>query len=213
MRQEKCKKAKAEANGAQNALEKEITTLRDTNRTLQLKLRDIEVANDDFERQARHTTSSLEDLESKYNQAIERSVRMEEEVKIGEKERENLRIENQRLREELSDLKVEAEILQDKVKKAENRHLSTISTDISIPGSPTFENSPRSTASSPLISTPPDEMSLPPPRKLTPAENAVTGHRIFSYYAAHRPWSVLRGRRDGVGRYRYPYGAYAISEK
>jgi hypothetical protein len=168
MRQEKCKKAKAEANGAQNALEKEITTLRDTNRTLQLKLRDIEVANDDFERQARHTTSSLEDLESKYNQAIERSVMMEEEVKIGEKERENLRIENQRLREELSDLKVEAEILQDKVKKAENRHLSTISTDISIPGSPTFENSPRSTASSPLISTPPDELSLPPPRKLTP---------------------------------------------
>ncbi|ETS76655.1 Nuclear distribution protein [Pestalotiopsis fici W106-1] len=165
---EKCKKAKTEANGAQNALEKEITTLRDTNRTLQLKLRDIEVANDDFERQARHTTSSLEDLEQKYNQAIERSVMMEEEVKIGEKERENLRIENQRLREELSDLKVEAEILQDKVKKAENRHLSTISTDISIPGSPTFENSPRSTASSPLISTPPDELSLPPPRKLTP---------------------------------------------
>lgn len=94
---------------------------------------------------------------------------MEEEVKIGEKERETLRIDAQRLREELSDLKVEAEILQDKVKKAENRHLSTISTDISIPESPTFENSPRSTASSPLISTPPDELALPPPRKGAPA--------------------------------------------
>ncbi|KAK6077406.1 hypothetical protein SCUP515_04934 [Seiridium cupressi] len=165
---EKCKKAKAEANSAQNTLEKEITTLRDTNRTLQLKLRDIEVANDDFERQARNTTSSLEDLESKYNQAIERSVMMEEEVKIGEQERETLRIEAQRLREELSDLKIEAEILQGKVKKAENRHLSTISTDISIPGSPTFEDSPRSTTSSPLITTPPDEMSLPPASKEGP---------------------------------------------
>ncbi|KAK6953433.1 hypothetical protein Daesc_005737 [Daldinia eschscholtzii] len=168
---EKCRKAKAEANAAQNALEKEITNLRDTNRTLQLKLRDIEVANDDFERQARNTTSSLEDLESKYNVAIERTVMMEEEIKIGEQEREALRIEAQRLREELSDLKVEAEIMQDKIKKAENRHLSTISTDISIPESPTFESSPRSTASSPLITTPPDDVTLPPPSKDAPLLN------------------------------------------
>ncbi|KAI0455466.1 NUDE protein [Xylaria acuta] len=168
---EKCKKAKAEANAAQNTLEKEITTLRDTNRSLQLKLRDIEVANDDFERQARNTNSSLEDMESKYNVAIERTVMMEEEIKIGEQERETLRIEAQRLREELSDLKIEAEIMQDKIKKAESRHLSVISTDISIPDSDIFENSPRSTASSPMISTPPNELSLPPVGKLPPAVN------------------------------------------
>ncbi|KAK7949590.1 nuclear distribution nudE like 1 [Apiospora saccharicola] len=162
---EKCKNAKSEANAAQNALEKEITTLRDANRTMQHKLRDIEVANDDYERQARNTTSSLEDMEQKFNQAIERTVMMEEEIKEGEQERETLRIEAQRLREELSDLKVEAEILQDKLKKAENRHLSTISTDISMPASPSFEHSPVSTASSPLISTPPDDVTLPRPGK------------------------------------------------
>ncbi|TPX19022.1 uncharacterized protein E0L32_011266 [Thyridium curvatum] len=156
----KYKESKAEANAAQNTLEKEITTLRDANRTLQLKLRDIEVANDDFERQARNTTSSLEDLESKYNVAIERAVMMEEEIKIGERERETLRVEAQRLREELSELKIEAEIMQDKIKKQEARHLSTISTDISIPESPTFDHSPNSTASSPLITTPPDTKSL-----------------------------------------------------
>ncbi|KAI5863330.1 NUDE protein [Durotheca rogersii] len=167
---EKCRKAKTEANTAQNTLEKEITVLRDTNRTLQLRLRDIEVANDDFERQARNTTSSLEDLESKYNVAIERIVMMEEEIKIGEQERETLRIEAQRLREELSDLKIEAEIMQDKIKKAENRHLSTISTDISIPGSPIFEDSPRSMASSPLT-VPPDDVSLPRTRKDAPIVN------------------------------------------
>src|SRR5947199_10156857 len=93
--------------------------LRDQNRTMQLKLRDIEVANDDFERQARRTTSSLEDLESKYNVSIERGVMMEEEIKIGEQEREALRIETQRLRDELSDLKIEAEITQDKLRHAE----------------------------------------------------------------------------------------------
>ena len=133
--------------------------MRDQNRTLQLKLRDIEVANDDFERQARNTSSSLEDLESKYNVAIERAVMLEEEIKIGEQERERLRVDAQRLREELSDLKIEAEILQDKLKKQDSRHLSTISTDISILESPGFAHSPNSTASSPLITTPPDTKS------------------------------------------------------
>ncbi|KAK0639554.1 NUDE protein [Cercophora newfieldiana] len=156
----KYKESKAEANAAQGVLEKEITTLRDSNRTMQLRLRDIEVANDDFERQARNTTSSLEDLESKYNVAIERGVMMEEEIKIGEQEREQLRVETQRLREELSDLKIEAEILQDKIRKQESRHLSAISTDLSIPESPMFDHSPNSTASSPLITTPPDTKSL-----------------------------------------------------
>lgn len=156
----KYREAKAEANAAQNTLEKEVTSLRDTNRTLQLKLRDIEVANDDYARQARNTTSSLDDLESKYNVAIERAVLLEEEIKIGEQERETLRIDCQRLKDELSDLKIETEILQGKIQKQEARHLSSISTDISVPESPTFDHSPSSTASSPLITTPPDSKSV-----------------------------------------------------
>ncbi|KAH7329546.1 NUDE protein [Stachybotrys elegans] len=159
----KYKESKSEASAAQATLEKEITKLRDGNRTLQLRLRDSEVANDDFERQARNTTSSLEDMESKYNQAIERAVMLEEEIKMGEQEREKLRIESQRQREELSELKIEAEMLQDKIKKYESRHLSTISTDMSVLESPTFDKamdaSPNSTASSPLITTPPDAKS------------------------------------------------------
>ncbi|KAL8905131.1 MAG: hypothetical protein Q9207_002832 [Kuettlingeria erythrocarpa] len=115
----KYKQSKAEANNAQNSLEKEITALRDSNRTMQLKLRDIEVANDDFEKQARNTTSSLEDLESKYNMAIERGVMFEEEIKVGENEREALRIETQRLRDELGELRVEADVRQDKLRRAE----------------------------------------------------------------------------------------------
>ncbi|ODA76799.1 hypothetical protein RJ55_07315 [Drechmeria coniospora] len=159
----KYKESKAEASTAQNALEKEITTLRDSNRSLQLRLRDTEVANDDFERQARNTTSSLEDMESKYNQAIERAVLMDEDIKSGEQEREKLRIESQRLREELADLKIEAELMQHKINKKESAHLSTISTDLSVLGSPTFDKhasaSPNSTASSPLITTPPESKS------------------------------------------------------
>ena len=48
----KYKQAKSEASSAQNTLQKETTELRDTNRALQLRLRDIEVANDDFGAQA-----------------------------------------------------------------------------------------------------------------------------------------------------------------
>ena len=160
--QTRYKQSKAEANTAQTTLQKEITTLRDTNRTLQLRLRDTEVSNDDFERQARNTTSSLEDLESKYNISIERGVMAEEEIKAGEQEREALRIETQRLRDELSDLKIEAEIRQDKLRRAEGvaerqRRLQPppIVSDLARPQSALSEMSPTTSASSPTIATPP----------------------------------------------------------
>ncbi|OJD16771.1 hypothetical protein AJ78_03109 [Emergomyces pasteurianus Ep9510] len=158
---EEWKATKAEANSAQSTLQKEITTLRDGNGTLQLKLRDIEVANDDFERQARNTTSSLEDLESKYNVSIERGVLLEEEIKHGEQEREALRIENQRLRDELSDLKIEAHIIQEKLRKAElllkqKNNLMPLTPGLPVPHTPDVsEHSPATTTSSPTIATPP----------------------------------------------------------
>ncbi|KKA21172.1 Nuclear distribution protein NudE [Rasamsonia emersonii CBS 393.64] len=157
----KYKQAKAEANSVQNTLQKEITTLREGNRQLQLKLRDIEVANDDYERQARNTTSSLEDLESKYNVAIERGVLLEEEIKAGEQEREALRIENQRLRDELSDLKIEADIVKEKLRKAEaelSRRRKPAYLDPGLASSQyadRSEQSPVTTASSPTMATPP----------------------------------------------------------
>ena len=186
--QRKYKESKTEASNAQATLEKEITTLRDTGRNLSLKLRDSEVANDDFERQARNTTSSLEDMEAKYNQTLERGVMLEEEIKMGEQEREKLRIDSQRMKEELSDAKIELDLLQDKLKKQEARHLSTISTDLSALGSPTFdkhgENSPNSTASSPLVTTPPEskaadtaseisELADPPSPPMSDASSAL----------------------------------------
>ena len=51
--------------------------------------------------------------------AIERGVLADEEIKNGEQEREALRIEAQRLRDELSDLRIEAELRQDRLQKAE----------------------------------------------------------------------------------------------
>ncbi|EXJ93014.1 hypothetical protein A1O3_01570 [Capronia epimyces CBS 606.96] len=157
----KYRQSKTEASSAQNTLQKEITELRDANRTLQMRLRDIEVANDDFERKQRNTESSLEDMESKYNQAIERSVLLEEEMRSGEQERESLRIETQRLRDELSDLKIESDITKEKLRKAletlARRDKTLMLHPITISSaSPRSELSPTTTnASSPTFDTPP----------------------------------------------------------
>ena len=188
----KHKQSKADANAAQNKLQKEITELRDTNRGMNLKLRDMEVANDDFERQARNTTSSLEDAESKYNSALERSVILEGEVKNGEQEREALRIEAQRLREELSDLKVEAEIRQEKLRLAEaateeaRAALHAMPEPVTRPESSVSERSPVTSESSPGMATPPaksvssatsEDPTIPSPMRLDKAAATPAGHR------------------------------------
>ena len=177
----KHKQAKTEANGAQNTLQKEITTMRETSRSLQLRLRDIEVVNDDYERQARNTESSLEDMESKYNVAIERGVLLDEEVKGGEQEREALRIETQRLKDELGDLKVESDITLEKLRLADNtierlrsRKPSPLAVESLRTGSQGSEASGL-TPPSPTASTPPpksdsaSEVATPPSPPLSDA--------------------------------------------
>jgi hypothetical protein len=229
--QTKYKQSKTEANNAQNTLQKEITAMRDAQRTLQMRLRDIEVQSDDFERQARNQTSSLEDVESKYNVAIERGVMFEEEVKIGEQEREGLRIETQRLRDELSDLRIETEIVQEKLRIAEEtieRHYQRkvsnhLSGDALRPRSPVSEASTSATTlSSPTAaSTPPHSKSdslhpdtTPPspplsdapisakPVPSTPMPKRKTSIAIKDPAATRRPDPV----QVPVGGLRLPYG-------
>lgn len=201
----KYKQSKTEANNAQNILQKEITTLRDSQRTLQLRLRDIEVQSDEHERQARNQTSSLEDVESKYNVAIERGVMLEEELRIGEQEREALRIENQRLRDELSDLRIETEIVQEKLRVAEatieSFHQRKVSNHIASnalrPRSPISEASTTTTnLSSPTTaSTPPHSKTDALPPDTTPpspplSDAPLTTRRVPSTPMPRRKASV-----------------------
>lgn len=204
--QTKYKQSKTEGNTAQNNLQKEITTLRDANRTLQLRLRDIEVANDDYERQARNTTSSLEDMESKYNIGIERGVLLEEEIRNGEQEREQLRIDNQRLRDELSDLKIEAEIVQEKLRNAEGhgfRRRKPTPLYHRSPSTPQtleiFDRSPGTATSSPVFATPPGKSSLASAAATPPSppisESSVNMRKSIN---AHTTPSFPRQRAAGA---------------
>ena len=105
-------------------------------------------------------------MESKYNMAIERGVLLEEEIRSGDQEREGLRIENQRLRDELSDLKVEAEIIQEKLRNTEgNGYRRRKPTPLyRSPSTPQnleiFDRSPGTATSSPVFATPPAKSSL-----------------------------------------------------
>lgn len=86
----------------------------------------------------------------------------EEEIKAGEQEREGLRIETQRLRDELNDLKIEAEIRQDKLRHAEaaavrqqRKKPPPLAPQLTRPESATSDISPTTSTSSPTIATPP----------------------------------------------------------
>ncbi|KAL9079421.1 MAG: hypothetical protein Q9157_001675, partial [Trypethelium eluteriae] len=100
---------------------------------------------------------------------------LEEEVKVGEQERENLRIETQRLRDELSDLKIEAEITLEKLRHAE----ATIAqhNEASTTTAPVDIVRPQSAASQ-VSATSPSSIaaSTPPPSKsdASTASDAVT---------------------------------------
>lgn len=87
---------------------------------------------------------------------------MEEEIKNGEQERESLRIEAQRLRDELSDLRVEAEVRQNQLRNAEaasQRQRPTKAAPLEAhsarPLSRASQHSQTTSTSSPTIPTPP----------------------------------------------------------
>lgn len=101
-------------------------------------------------------------MESKYNQAIERGVMQEEEIRNAEQDREALRIESQRLRDELSDLRIEADIRAERLRNAEavverqrQRQPPSLDADIDRPHSSHSRGSPVTSASSPTAGTPP----------------------------------------------------------
>ena len=100
---------------------------------------------------------------------------LEAEIQIGEQEREGLRIETQRLRDELADLKIEADITHDKLRHAETaaeRHHTRVphalSTTIDPPHSPVSETSPTTTTSSPNLQTSPPPKSASTGRTSAP---------------------------------------------
>ena len=111
---------------------------------------------------------------------------MEEEIKSGEQEREALRIETQRLRDELSDLKVEAEVRQSKLRDVEaaaERHRSRKpappASNVNRPPSQVSQHSETTSTSSPTIATPPTKSASSTVSETpTPPSPPVSEHSV-----------------------------------
>lgn len=79
------------------SLQKELDQLRKEHQQIKVHLRELEMGNDDLERNERAVSSSLADMESKYSKALEEKILLEHELL----EKAGLEEETQRLKDEL----------------------------------------------------------------------------------------------------------------
>ncbi|KAF8807517.1 hypothetical protein BYT27DRAFT_7097796 [Phlegmacium glaucopus] len=98
-------------NTTTTSLQRELDRLRQEHQQVKIHLRELEMGNDDLERNERAVSSSLADMENKYSRALEEKILLEHELL----EKANLEEETQRLKDELRDANVEISILRNQV--------------------------------------------------------------------------------------------------
>lgn len=84
-------------NTTTTSLQRELDMLRQEQQKTKIQLRDLEMGNDDLERNERAISSSLADAESKYARALEEKILLEHELL----DKANLEEECQRLKDDL----------------------------------------------------------------------------------------------------------------
>ncbi|KAF9452660.1 hypothetical protein P691DRAFT_772108 [Macrolepiota fuliginosa MF-IS2] len=101
-------------NTTTTSLQRELDRLRQEYQTIKIKLRDLELGNDDLERNERVASSSLADMEAKYAKALEEKILLEHELL----EKASLEEEMQRIKDELRDSQDEVTILREQLASA-----------------------------------------------------------------------------------------------
>ncbi|ORY33396.1 hypothetical protein BCR39DRAFT_519784 [Naematelia encephala] len=114
-----------------SAMQREMDNLRSERDKTLIALRDLEMGNDELERNERVAVSSLLDVESRYNRAIEEKTLLEQEVVL----KQELDGDLQRLKDELRDANNEIAILRDQL----TRTIPTPPSSVSVPRSPAQE--------------------------------------------------------------------------
>ena len=84
-------------NTTTTSLQRELDTLRQEHQKVKIQLRELEMGNDDLERNERAITSSLADVEQKYARALEEKILLEHELL----DKANVEEECQRMKDEL----------------------------------------------------------------------------------------------------------------
>jgi hemerythrin-like domain-containing protein len=84
-------------NTTTTSLQRELDQLRQEHQKTKVLIRELEMGNDDLERNERAVTSSLADMEAKYSKVLEEKILLEHELL----EKAGLEEANQRLKDEL----------------------------------------------------------------------------------------------------------------
>lgn len=84
-------------NTTTTSLQRELDTVRQESQRLKVQLRELEMGNDDLERNERAVSSTLADVEAKYSRVLEEKILLEHELL----DKASLEEECQRLKDEL----------------------------------------------------------------------------------------------------------------
>nr|VWO94225.1 Structural maintenance of chromosomes protein [Ganoderma boninense] len=157
-------------NTTTTSLQRELDTLRQEHQKIKIQLRELEMGNDDLERNERAISSSLADVEQKYARALEEKILLEHELL----DKANVEEECQRLKDELRDANEESTILKDQLATAvERARKASPVVDTPAPTTTASHHATISLSDEDLLSVPtPSELCLadldPPPE--TPAK-------------------------------------------
>ncbi|TFK57154.1 hypothetical protein OE88DRAFT_101218 [Heliocybe sulcata] len=114
-------------NTTTTSLQRELDTLRQEHQQVKVQLRELEMGNDDLERNERAISSSLADVESKYTRVLEEKILLEHELL----DKAPIEEECQRLKDELRDANEEIAVMKDRLSEAESR--TPTATELSTP--------------------------------------------------------------------------------
>ncbi|KAG9001985.1 NADH:ubiquinone oxidoreductase [Tulasnella sp. JGI-2019a] len=98
-------------NTTTNSLQRELDATRQSLQLYKNQVRELEMGNDDLERNERQASSSLADVEQRYGRALEEKILLEHELQ----DKAALEETCQRLRDELRDVNLEVTVLKDQV--------------------------------------------------------------------------------------------------
>ncbi|PSR75931.1 hypothetical protein PHLCEN_2v8845 [Hermanssonia centrifuga] len=104
-------------NTTTTSLQRELDTLRKEYQTIKIQLRDLEMGNDDLERNERAISSSLADVEQRYSRVLEEKILLEHELI----DKANVEEEFQRLKDEFRDANEEIGVLREQLSAAHDR--------------------------------------------------------------------------------------------
>lgn len=142
---EKLSKSRELSRGEISKLEQQVQQAHEREQHLKQRIRVLEQTNDDFERIERVTTTSLSEIEQRYNHMVERAILLEQELE----DKQRMQVEIQRLKDEMRDMDLELQILRSKYAQNQSSNHMHVDQEKTLPtNSAPLEFAPSSEATS-----------------------------------------------------------------